>query len=388
MTLAKEAMAMKTQYDLPPCLRFADLGATVHLGVVPGGLSEELPALYSSLFSTLDWFLAYDRAAPTGSCVLDEPHHVILFRHRGHTIDVLNQAFSCGTSEAERICRALFRAVPHADRIHISVPFSPRDLALPARLLNRLAHMVIDLPTSVDEYYGSLGKSTRRNVRRYQNLLHRTFPDVRTDIVKPGDDSRRLVDRLVEWKIERFRPQGRITYWETDPSLRERVSDALERCGEARITYISSKVAAIDVCFRVGRTAYVYESAHDPRFDPFSLGFLTFYWLACDAIRSGASCLNALEGTVEPKALLGAHPVRTTRLSVYRSQLGRLLALDEGLRTARRRCRSGYRRTRRAATQRVRRAPGGEALAQAVTRRRVKKLGASPEDPDSRSTHS
>ena len=203
---------------------------------------------------------------------------------------------------------------------------------------------------------------------------------MKTETVKPGERSRELVDRLIEWKIQRFRLKGRITYWETNPTLAERASDLLERCGEARITYISGKEAAIDICFRVGETAYAFESANDPQFDEFSLGFLTFYWLVCSAVEAGATRLDALDGTVESKAVLGAQPVRATRLSVFRSQLSRLRSLDEVSRLAFHRCRGSYRRARHAVGQRVRRYPGGEALAQYVTRRRIRKLGAPRED--------
>jgi hypothetical protein len=357
------------------CHRYEDLGATVCLGDVPEGLADELPALYGSLSSTLDWFLAYERKQPDGVCLLDAPRHVIMFRRQGGTVDVLNTAFACGREEAERICRALFRALPDVRRIHLSVMFPPDELGFPRRVLGTLDHMVIDLPGSVDEYYRSLGKATRKHVRSYQNRLNRAVPDLNVEVVKPGERSRELVDRLIEWKIQRFREKGRITYWETNQTLAERVADLLRRCGEARITYISGKEAAIDVCFRVGETAYIYESAHDPQYDEYSLGFLTFYWFVRDALESGATRVNALEGTHGSKTPLGARPVRTTSLSVFRSQADRLRSLDEVLRVARKRCTQAYRRARRGAGRVARRYPGGEALAQFAARRRLKKWG-------------
>ncbi len=376
VTVAEEALATQGVLATPTSLHYSDLGATVHLGCVPEGLADELPGLYSSLFSTLDYFLAQDRTPPNGACVLEEPRHVILFHHEGGTVDILNKAFACEPEEANRICRALLRALPGVHRIHLDVMFPPRELAFPRMVLGRLDRMVIDLPDAVDEYYHSLGKKTRRNVRWYQNRLRRAFPDVKTETVKPGERSRELVDRLVQWKIQRFRLKGRITYWETNPTLAERASDLLERCGEARITYISGKEAAIDICFRVGQTAYAFESANDPQFDEFSLGFLTFYWLVCSAVEAGATRLDALDGTVESKAVLGARPARATRLSVFRSQSSRLRSLDEVSRLAFHRCRGSYRRARHALGQRVRRYPGGEELAQYVTRRRIRKLDA------------
>jgi len=360
----------------PAVLRFADLDSSVHLGNVPDGLADELPGLYDSLFSTLDWFLAYDRLAPNGACILEDPRHVILYRHEGDTVDVLNKVFCCPPLECERICRSIFRALPQARRIHMDVMFEPERLRLPKRVLCRMDRMVIDLPGSVEEYRRSLGKSTRRNVHRYQNLLDRSFADVRTRVIRPGPDSRAVVDRLVRWKIQRFRAKGQVTYWERSPDLVERVSGLLELCGSVRVTTIDGAEAALDVCFRVGDTAYVYESAHDPRFDEFSLGFLTFYWLVADAIESGAKRLDALEGSRASKALLGAQPVRTTTLSVFRSRSSRLWSPGEEVRVAKRRLTLTLQRWRRAVTRGVRRGPGGEALARRVQRRRAVRLKA------------
>jgi len=384
MTAERAAEAKQGPLASSACLRYPDLGAMVYPGWVPEGLADELPTLYGSLLSTLDWFLAQDHKQPNGACVLDEPRHVLLLRHEDGTVDVLNKAFACGPAEADRICRALFRAYPEAHRIHLDVMFPPSGLALPWRVVERQSHLVIDLPATVEEYYLSLGKSTRRTIRSYRNKLERAFPDLRTEVVSPGERSQALVDRLIDWKVKRFREQNRVTYWETRPELVESTANLLRRCGESRITYISGKEAAIHLCFRVGDTAYALEGAHDPQYDAFRLGFLTMYETVCAAIESGAKRFNALEGTAGPKMLLGAQPIGTTRLSVFPSRSARLRSLDEALRVWYRRRRSAYRRARHALGQKARRYRGGDELAQFVARRRIKKLGAPERESDSR----
>ena len=84
------------------------------------------------------------------------------------------------------------------------------------------------------------------------------------------------------------------------------------------------------------------EGAHDPAYDAYHLGFLATYETVCAAIESGARRVNLLEGTVEPKAWLGAQPVVSTHLAVFPSQLSRLRSLDESFKIIRRRSRSAY----------------------------------------------
>lgn len=354
-------------------LHFSDLGATVHVGCVPDGLTEELPELYCSLHSTLDWILTQGGKSPNGACVLDAPRHIALFRQSGETIEVLTRTFACEPDSADRLCEALFRAFPRARRIHVDVLFHPADLKRPFRVVERVSHQVIDLPSRVDDYRLSLGKSTRKTLRSYRNRLHRAHPDVRTETICPGERSRELVERLVDWKIQRFRKQGRVTYWESNPGLLERTASLLERCGQCRITYIAGREAAIHLCFRVGDTAYALEGAYDPAYDHHRLGFLTMYETVCAAIEAGATRFNALEGTAQPKALLGARPVPSTRLSVYRSRLHRLLAVKEMYQIGRRRWRLTVQSRRHALGQRMQTHPAGKALLGRVRRRRMAK---------------
>lgn len=360
----------------PDRLHFPDLGASVHLGRVPDGLADELPGLYNSLYSTLDWFLTQGLRPPNAACVLQEPRHVLLLDHNGGTVNVLNRSFDCAPEDADRICRALFRAFPDTHRIHLDVMFPPEQLAFPRRVVERLSHMVIELPSSVEEYDGSLRKSTRRHLRGYRNRVRRTFPDLRTETITPGERSQALVDQLIQWKIQRFREQDRITYWETNSALSKHTAALLRRCGQCRITSIAGKTAVIHLCFRVGDTLVPLEGAHDPAYDAYHLGYLSMYETVCAAIESGARRVNLMEGTVQPKAWLGAQAVLSTHLAVFPSQLSRLRSPDESFRVLRRRSQSAYYALGRSA----KRYPGGEALVRLMKRRRLKKWSESHPD--------
>ena len=199
--------------------------------------------------------------------------------------------------------------------------------------------------------------------------MSREFPDLHTETIDPGERSQALVDRLIEWKIQRFREHDRITYWETNSALPRHTAALLRRRGQCRITYIGGKEAVIHLCFPVGDTVFPLEGAHDPAYDAYHLGFLATYETVCAAIESGARRVNLLEGTVQPKAWLGAKPVPSTHVTVFPSQLSRLRSLDESYKVLRRRSVSAYYELGR----RVRRYPVGEALVRFAKRRRLEK---------------
>ena len=352
---------------------FASLNATVHPRVDPRRYAAELDTLYSSLFSTVDWFDTHDDAPWMGACVLEQPRHVVLFTGKGDTVQVLNKAFAVAPFDAERACRALFRAFPHVRRIHLEVVFPPSRLGLSKRVLYTTDHMVVDLPSSTEEYLASLSKRMRKHLRTYRNRLQHDFSDITTEVFPSAGDERvpALFDQLRRWKTKRFGSRGQMTYWQKDPRLVNRFLALLARRGEVRLTTLDGRIAAIVFDFPVGDEMCAQESATDPDLDHYGLALLSDYWEACDAISRRFRALNMLWGTEEHKARLGATPRTATALSVFADQRSRLYSLDEARevawRTMKRRAEHQYWRTRHAAGRRLRRAARFGAAARSET---------------------
>ena len=360
---------------VPARLSFADLHAVVHVDAIPDELVRELWTLSCGLQCTLEWVTIYKGLRPTGACALEQPRHNALFRRNGRTIDVLSEALPCTPDDADRLCEALFRAFPATRRIHLDVVCDTGSLNRPRLVLGRETYNTIELPGTVEEYHASLGRSTRKTIRGYGNRLRRDHPDVATQTIVPGERSAEIVDQLVAWKIACFRTQGLTTYWEEEPQYIARVAALLRRRGTCRITTIDGRTAAVHICFRVGDTACALEGAHDPSYDAYRLGFLTKYETVCAAIADGATRFNAMDSYPEAKRLLGAQPLRATRLSVFRSEPSRLLFLKEAFIIARRRLRLGYQGGRHRLGQRLSRHPAGAPLLEIVRTYRARKSG-------------
>jgi len=340
-------------------LRYPDLGAEVELGRVPDGIIDELPGLYGSIFSTGPWFRIVDEATPTGACSLSGPRHVLLFAEDGDTVEVLNKAFPMAPVDAARACKALFRALPRARRIHVEVMFPPAELHVPKRVLYSADDMVVELPGSAEGYYASLGKKTRKNVRNFENRLRRAHPDVTTDIVEVGDRARELVDQFLVWHLARAREGGYVSGYVSKPKQAAQTTELVRGGAEAQLTTIGGRLAAIEFLFFVGPDANIYAGSFDAAYRDLDLGFLSTYWALRETARRGARRCHLLWGTDYYKALLGAHPERATRLSVFRSQTARLHSLDEAREVAwrdlRRRGQRDYWGARHAAGRLIRR---------------------------------
>ena len=341
-------IAPSEQRDEP--LSYADLGARVWLEKPPARLLEELPDLYGSVFSTELWFRIFDGVEVSGVCLLEEPRHVLAFWIDGDTAEVLNKAFPMSPRDAERACRALLRALPAVQRIHLEVTFPPADLHLPRRVLYAADDMVVDLPASADEYYASLGKRTRKNVRNFENRLRREHPDVVTTIAEAGDRAGDLMDQFLRWHLARAERQGIVSGYVTRPAQFSQVTELVRGAAEAQTTTIDGRLAAVEFVFFVGAEATLYAGSFDAAYEGLELGFLSTYWAIRETARRGARRCHLLWGTDYYKTLLGACPVAATRLSVFRSEAARLRSLGEAREVAwrrtKRRCHRDYWRLR------------------------------------------
>ncbi|NLE23130.1 MAG: GNAT family N-acetyltransferase [Actinobacteria bacterium] len=322
-------------------LAYPDLGATVELGEVRDDLLAELPALYGSLFSTSDWFdLFFDRP-PTGCCILEDPRHVLVFGRDGRgTVEIYNRTFEITPRDAERACRALFRVLPFVHRIRLHVLFAPGELRLPTRVLGTRDHLMLDLPGTAEEWEASLGRSTRRNLKLYENRLRRAYPDARTEVIDPRDRAEELLDLIVAWKVARFSAKGLTTYWETRPDEYTLVFELLKRGnGEAVVTTVDGRVAAIVLLFWIGQSVCAQEWAHDPAFDSLHLGFVCLRAAIRHAISRGAVSMDLLWGNEQYKERFGARHVPSSGISVFPTRRARLHTLREERQVAWRRLR-------------------------------------------------
>lgn len=241
-------------------LAYDDLKVRVSCEGIPDGVADELPDLYGSLLATADWSRYFDDAQASGACLLEDPRHVLLFTVEGDTVEVLNKFFDIAPEDARRACRALFRALPQARRVHLEVKFPPAELRLPKRVLYATDHMVIPLPATVEEYTASLGKRTRANLRQYERRLRRDYPDV-TVTTQPVDErSEGLFRQFLAWKTARFEPRHGATYWRNNPAFAARFVRLLHDRGEAYEATIEGETAALWFVFMVGESMYSYQA--------------------------------------------------------------------------------------------------------------------------------
>ena len=303
----------------------------VHLDEAPDELLAELPALYSSPYATLEYFTLYDGVRPAALrvCELESPRHVIVFRTRGATAEVLDKVIEIAPADVERAAAAIFRARPEVRRLYAEVKFPPAELALPHRTLYRADDEVIALPGGAEEYEASLGYSTRRHLRSYRNALRRRYPGFELRTVAGDELTPELVARVLAWNRELVRGRGEHWIYEQHPAWADKAWRLLRRHGMVLCGFIDGELVDGQLLLFVGRDCWGYASGLDPAYREAHLGTVMVVGSALEAVARGCARLHLGWGSVEYKRHLGARPITAWRVAIYRSRLDRTLYARE-----------------------------------------------------------
>ncbi len=310
-------------------MALADLKAVVHLGDVAPELLAELPGLYSSAFSTAEYFAIYDRPWRLYACELDEPRHVFAFTARGATVDVLNKVAEVEPAAVERFAAAIFRARPGTRRIRIEVKYPSGKLDLPVRSTYHGDDQVIDLPADLETWEHTLGTASRRNLHKYRNRLLRAHPDFELRTIKGADITLALVEQVFEWNLQRILAKGEPWGYEGQPEVPYKSWRLLQSRGEVLCAYVGDECVAGWLLLYVGRDCWAHTGGFDLAYSDLHLGFLMTAFSAAEGIAHGCARLHLLWGTPEYKQRLGAVAVTSWRVSIFRSRLDKALYARE-----------------------------------------------------------
>jgi Acetyltransferase (GNAT) domain len=313
-----------------------DLGSRVLLGHVPRSLTDALPGLYSSVFCLIEYIELFDQPANLNACVLDDPLHVVLFTVHGRDAVILNRLFDIDGIAARRVLDSIFRALPKVRRVRVRhFKLDPADIGLPFRTVSTGDDLVMSLPSSLGEYDRLLGRSTRKNLRKYMNRLSRALPGFTFEVREKAAIDDELVRQVAAFNRVRMRVKG--TTSDIDEAYEQSLGMMLAAYGFAGVLQAQEGVIAGCLCTKVGSSYYALVQAFDQAYDELHLGLLCYYLTVCAAVERSGLEYHFLWGNSRYKRQLGGRPISLYDASLYRTGLARALAMSEASQLATRR---------------------------------------------------
>jgi hypothetical protein len=297
--------------------------ARIHENEIPAFVETELERLYGSIYSCLKQFRIYDGVvAGVHTYVARDMHgiqDILLFRVTGGRVKVLNEVIRLEGADVERFAKLVFGHFKEAQLISFkAIQNNIERLPFVHQRHNCLEDIVLALPASAQAYHASLGKNTRRNIKRYGERLRTAFPSFTFSVYEKGEASDadlRAIVALNHARMEGKNKQSDIDYGEED-----RLIALTRQCGLVGVCRIDGKVCAGAMSFRAGDNYFLNVLAHDPVYDDYWLGILCCYMTICECIARGGKEFHFLWGRYDYKFTLLAVARDLERLVIYRSR--------------------------------------------------------------------
>ena len=308
-----------------------------HENQIPAFAEATLERLYEHLFSSLTQVRVYGGLTDDVSTyvVRDSGSIVtlLLFRIAGDRVQVLNQGLKIGSADIQRFADYIFSVYPQCKLIDFhAVDIGKTTLTRPWQSFLCSEDIVVTLPATAEEYLASLGRNTRRNIRRYMDRLMRSFPSFRMEFHDGASVDEHAVRRIIEFNRARMAGKNKVST--LDDTEAERILRIVRSCGMVGVATIDGEICAGAIGYRVGGNFFLYVLAHDPKYDGYWIGILSCYLTMCECIARGWKELHFLWGRYEYKFTLGAVRRDLYHLTVYRSRAQQLLHPITALRTA------------------------------------------------------
>jgi hypothetical protein len=301
---------------------------TCHEKSVPGFVEHEIARLYGSLYSSIPMLCAYDSLRqPVNTCLI---HHsgrliaIFLVRIRAGVMNVLNEGIPLTDEQLKLFSEYAFTRHPDVDVIRFPSVHLQGSIAIarPHQHYRCAENIVISLPDSVPVYHASLGKNTRRNLKRYGDRLVRDFPSYVFEVRDGGDVDEQDVRAIIRLNVARMASKRKVSAY--DQAETDRLVRLVRQCGLVGIARISGRVCAGALSFRSGDNFALSVLAHDMAYNDYSLGLLCAYHIICECIDRGAKEFHFLWGRYDYKFQLLGKERPLESLSIYRSGFKRI----------------------------------------------------------------
>ncbi|RJG06993.1 GNAT family N-acetyltransferase [Noviherbaspirillum cavernae] len=291
---------------------------------VPSFMEAEMDRLYEHIHSSLAQFRVYGNLADaTSTYVVRKDGKVttaLLFQISKTHVRVLNEQISIDSQELERFANHIFTTYKSVHRITFhAIRGETATISFPHQRFNCTEDIVVNLPATREKYLASLGKNTRRNIKRYTDRLMRCFPSFRYEFYEHDAVSAEQLQTIIGFNRARMAGKQKVSTIDDDEA--ERIVQLAQTCGVVGIATIDGRICAGGIGYRAGENYFLNVIAHDPAYDDYWIGVLCSYLTICECIARGCKEFHFLWGRYEYKFALGAVQRDLDHLVIYRSRV-------------------------------------------------------------------
>jgi hypothetical protein len=303
---------------------------------VPSFVEAEMDQLYQHINSSLSHFGVRRRAREASTYIVRRGNQaiaILLFKREKGKVSVINELIKIEEEELLRFANYIFTTCKSVSTISFSfIQKDVRRLPFPCQQFNSSEDIVLTLPATPKEYFASLGKNMRRNIKRYMETLTHDFPSYRYQVYEKEEIGEQEIREIIN--LNRTRISGKNIVFGITQEETAWIVELVKTCGLVGIATIDGRICGGAIAFRIGENYFMHIIGHDPKYNEYSLGILCYYFTICEGILRGGKEFHFSWGRYEYKYRLLGVQRDMASLDIYRSYKSYLLNTDVVLKNA------------------------------------------------------
>lgn len=289
---------------------------------IPSYVEREMDRLYGNLYSSVSKLRTSGSLSDVSTYVVSKGMEILtvfLFRIKHGKVQLLNEVIEISEAEINHFVKTIFERFPYVNSVScVAIKTELGQFSYPYQRINYLEDIVVSLPSSIDQYLGSLKKNTRRNIKRYTNRLQTNLPSFRYGIYVKEEIAEQDIRDII--KLNHARMSGKNNISALDEEETQNMIRLVRECGLICVARNEGVVCAGAISFRAGDNYFLKVLAHDSRYNDYSLGILCCYHIICECIKRGGREFHFLWGRYDYKYTLLGVQRDLDYVAVYRSR--------------------------------------------------------------------
>ena len=241
---------------------------------------------------------------------------LIIYGINGKTSTCFNSLAKIDESIIDEFRKEILSKHTDVQKIIIEASYKQYDINR-AILFSKFNDYIITLPSTLDDYYKSLGRSTRQHVKNRKVRLLNDYPNAQFICKYKKDIDKQIIEQIIQLNIDRMLKKGKI------PGRSNSDVDDFFRYSQyyGCVSYIEidGKVLAGCISTILDKRIFSHVIAHDSEFSKYSLGEVCALYLIQVSIENELLALHSLWGESDMKNRLLAKPNSVYSYIIYKN---------------------------------------------------------------------
>jgi len=246
---------------------------------------------------------------------------LILYGNKGVTTRCFNALVEMDQIVIEEFVRKIFETYSSIKKVIIDASY--KNYIINKSILNfKSDDHILQLPSTMEEYYKKLSSSTRQTIKNRKIRLLRDYSDVKF-VTKYGNDiDQTLIDKIIQLDFNKLKHKGVIHGSDISNKnihYKNNIFKFTYHYGCVAYIEIDGEIVAGSINTIINKSLFGHVTAYDTKYYKYNVGEICAFYLIQTCIENGLSTFHFLWGQSDLKKRMLAKPNVLFSYLIYRS---------------------------------------------------------------------